>query len=46
MDDMNACLRQEKVQKFEEFVDRRLKPNLVNAITQRYFFCFLPQLNF
>ncbi|XP_008787108.2 protein UXT homolog isoform X2 [Phoenix dactylifera] len=33
MDD--ARLRQEKVQKFEEFVDRRLKPDLVKAIAQR-----------
>jgi hypothetical protein len=28
-------LRQEKVKKFEDFVDRRLKPDLVNAIAQR-----------
>ncbi|KAB2084237.1 hypothetical protein ES319_A05G321800v1 [Gossypium barbadense] len=28
-------LRQEKVQKFEEFVDRRLKPDLVHAIAER-----------
>ncbi|RDY11320.1 Protein UXT-like protein [Mucuna pruriens] len=28
-------LRQEKVQKFEEFVDKRLKPDLLHAITQR-----------
>ncbi|ONK55837.1 uncharacterized protein A4U43_C10F1480 [Asparagus officinalis] len=28
-------LKQEKVQRFEEFVDRRLKPDLVNAIAQR-----------
>ncbi|KAI9169912.1 hypothetical protein LWI28_019419 [Acer negundo] len=27
--------RQEKVQKFEEFVDRRLKPDLVSAIAER-----------
>ncbi|XP_020248625.1 protein UXT homolog isoform X2 [Asparagus officinalis] len=27
-------LKQEKVQRFEEFVDRRLKPDLVNAIAQ------------
>ncbi|KAJ0094762.1 hypothetical protein Patl1_16773 [Pistacia atlantica] len=27
--------RQEKVQKFEEFVDRRLKPDLVRAIGER-----------
>jgi hypothetical protein len=26
--------RQEKVRKFEEFVDRRQKPNLANAIKQ------------
>ena len=30
-----ARLRQEKVKKFEDFVDRRLKPDLVNAIAQR-----------
>ncbi|KAG6533084.1 hypothetical protein ZIOFF_006945 [Zingiber officinale] len=35
MDEMNMRVRQEKVQKFEEFVDRRLKPNLVDAITLR-----------
>jgi len=28
--------RQEKVRKFEEFVDKRLKPDLVHAISQRY----------
>lgn len=28
--------RQEKVQRFEEFVDRRLKPDLVRAIGERY----------
>ncbi|XP_051149323.1 uncharacterized protein LOC127264030 isoform X1 [Andrographis paniculata] len=28
-------VRQEKVRKFEEFVDRRLKPDLVHAIAQR-----------
>ncbi|XP_020218403.1 protein UXT homolog isoform X1 [Cajanus cajan] len=27
--------RQEKVQKFEEFVDKRLKPDLLHAISQR-----------
>ncbi|XP_062162008.1 uncharacterized protein LOC133869041 isoform X2 [Alnus glutinosa] len=27
--------RQEKVQRFEEFVDRRLKPDLVQAIAER-----------
>ncbi|GLU09489.1 hypothetical protein SLE2022_334090 [Rubroshorea leprosula] len=27
--------RQQKVQKFEEFVDRRLKPDLVHAIAER-----------
>ncbi|KAA8532930.1 hypothetical protein F0562_032953 [Nyssa sinensis] len=27
--------RQEKVQRFEEFVDRRLKPDLVHAIAER-----------
>ena len=33
-------LRQEKVQRFEEFVDKRLKPDLVHAIAQRYSVCF------
>ncbi|MFS8030245.1 hypothetical protein Hanom_Chr17g01531761 [Helianthus anomalus] len=28
-------LREEKIQKFEEFVDRRLKPDLVRAIAER-----------
>uniref|UniRef100_A0A5B6YX72 Protein UXT n=1 Tax=Davidia involucrata TaxID=16924 RepID=A0A5B6YX72_DAVIN len=28
-------IRQEKVQRFEEFVDRRLKPDLVHAIAER-----------
>ncbi|KAL7262777.1 hypothetical protein ACSBR1_001020 [Camellia fascicularis] len=28
-------IRQEKVQRFEEFVDRRLKPDLVRAIAER-----------
>ncbi|MBA0596363.1 hypothetical protein Gorai_013186 [Gossypium raimondii] len=28
-------LRQEKIQKFEEFVDRRLKPDVVHAIAER-----------
>lgn len=28
-------LKQQKVQRFEEFVDRRLKPDLVHAIAQR-----------
>ncbi|KAK1681765.1 hypothetical protein QYE76_042613 [Lolium multiflorum] len=32
---LEARLRQEKVKKFEDFVDRRLKPDLVNAIAQR-----------
>ncbi|EMS58870.1 Protein UXT-like protein [Triticum urartu] len=32
---VGARLRQEKVKKFEDFVDRRLKPDLVNAIAQR-----------
>ncbi|KAI4989836.1 hypothetical protein ZWY2020_038199 [Hordeum vulgare] len=32
---VEARLRQEKVKKFEDFVDRRLKPDLVNAIAQR-----------
>lgn len=27
--------RQDKIQKFEEFVDRRLKPDLVRAIAER-----------
>ncbi|XP_024029443.1 protein UXT homolog [Morus notabilis] len=27
--------RQEKIQKFEEFVDRRLKPDLIRAIAER-----------
>ncbi|XP_074568619.1 uncharacterized protein LOC141825126 [Curcuma longa] len=35
MDEMNMRVRQEKVQKFEEFVDQRLKPNLVDAVAQR-----------
>ncbi|RLN33140.1 hypothetical protein C2845_PM03G11820 [Panicum miliaceum] len=30
-----ARARQEKVRKFEEFVDRRLKPDLANTIKQR-----------
>jgi hypothetical protein len=30
-----ARMRQEKVKKFEDFVDRRLKPDLVNTIAQR-----------
>lgn len=30
-----AWVRQEKVRKFEEFVDQRLKPDLANAIAQR-----------
>lgn len=30
-----AWARQEKVRKFEEFVDQRLKPDLANAIKQR-----------
>lgn len=30
--------RQEKVQRFEEFVHRRLKPDLVKAIAERYVF--------
>lgn len=34
MDD-GSVLRQEKLRKFEEFVDRRLKPDLVEAIAQR-----------
>lgn len=28
--------REEKVKKFEEFVDLRLKPDLLHAIAQRY----------
>ncbi|KAL6656896.1 hypothetical protein ACP70R_004676 [Stipagrostis hirtigluma subsp. patula] len=31
----DARARQEKVRKFEEFVDRRLKPDLANAVAQR-----------
>lgn len=27
---------QEKIQKYEEFIDRRLKPDLVKAIAERY----------
>lgn len=34
--------RQEKVQKFEDFVDRRLKPDLVRAIGERYIFLYRP----
>lgn len=30
--------RQEKIQRFEEFVDLRLKPDLVRAIGERYGF--------
>jgi hypothetical protein len=33
-----GSFRQEKVQRFEEFVDRRLKPDLVQAIAERYVF--------
>lgn len=29
-------LKEEKIQRFEEFVDRRLKPDLVRAIGERY----------
>ncbi|XP_071927943.1 uncharacterized protein [Coffea arabica] len=29
-------VRQEKIQRFEEFVDRRLKPDLVHAIAERH----------
>ncbi|CAN0889919.1 Protein UXT homolog [Linum grandiflorum] len=32
--------RQEKIRKFEEFVDGRLKPDLVKAIVERNFFSF------
>jgi len=32
--------RQEKLQRYEEFVDKRLKPDLVHAIAERYEFCF------
>ncbi|CAL9072761.1 unnamed protein product, partial [Musa textilis] len=35
MEEIDARLRQEKVKKFEDFVDRRLKPDLVKAIAQR-----------
>lgn len=33
-------LKEEKIQRFEEFVDRRLKPDLVKAIAERYKFIF------
>ncbi|KAK9052879.1 hypothetical protein SSX86_029509 [Deinandra increscens subsp. villosa] len=33
-------LREQKIQRFEEFVDRRLKPDLVRAIAERYNFMF------
>lgn len=36
--------RHEKVQRFEEFVDRRLKPDLVHAIAERYAFVLVSQL--
>ena len=32
---VESWARQEKVRKFEEFVDQRLKPDLANAIAQR-----------
>lgn len=28
-------LNEEKIQRFEEFIDRRLKPDLVKAISER-----------
>lgn len=28
-------IKQEKVRRFEEFIDRRLKPDLVHAIAER-----------
>ena len=31
-------VRQEKIQRFEEFVDRRLKPDLVHAIAERHLY--------
>ena len=39
-------LIQEKVQRFEEFVDRRLKPDLVHAIAERYVFIPMLLLNY
>ncbi|WOK94424.1 hypothetical protein Cni_G03126 [Canna indica] len=35
MEEMKLHLRQAKIHKFEEFVDRRLKPDLVKAIAER-----------
>ncbi|CAN6219465.1 unnamed protein product [Urochloa humidicola] len=35
MAEAEARVRQDKVRKFEEFVDRRLKPDLAKAIAQR-----------
>lgn len=34
-------IRQEKIQRFEEFVDLRLKPDLVHAISERYLLLYL-----
>lgn len=34
-------IRQEKIQRFEEFVDLRLKPDLVHAIAERYLLLYL-----
>ncbi|XP_047155129.1 protein UXT homolog [Vigna umbellata] len=34
---MEDSARQEKVRKYEEFVDKRLKPDLIHAISQRFF---------
>lgn len=31
--------QQEKLQRYEEFVDKRLKPDLVHAIAERFVFC-------
>jgi len=33
---MEDSARREKVRKYEEFVDKRLKPDLIHAISQRY----------
>lgn len=30
------AIKQEKVRRYEEFVDNRLKPDLVHAIAERY----------
>lgn len=36
---------QEKIQKYEEFIDRRLKPDLVKAIAERYIKLFSKQFS-